>query len=69
MFHSFFKKKSSAVFMAGGPPASEHLLALAENRHWTILNSSLLKAVGTDRTLAVNANAMKSSATNLRAIF
>ena len=44
---------------SGGPSPKEQLLAITESRYWIVLNSSLLKNCGSDKSLLNRANALK----------
>src|SRR3989338_8657517 len=56
----FFKRKISGVVNAGGPSAEEQLLAMGEDRYWTVLNTFVLQdQVGNDLQLTLKVNALK----------
>lgn len=59
----FFKKKNvSSIVLAGGPTPGEQLLAMAENRYWTVLNASFLTQCNRgDSTFMYRTNAFKSA--------
>lgn len=59
---NFFKKTTiSEKVKAGGPSAEDQLLAMANNKYWTVLGSSSLSACGKDNNLINRANAFKSA--------
>lgn len=57
---SFFKKQNtSSITLNKGPAPEEQLIAMVEDRYWTVLNSHLLRNVPNDPVLLARANALK----------
>lgn len=57
----FLKTKKSNIVNANGPSPKEQLLAMANGKYWTILNSSLLQKIASDKTLIARVNALKNA--------
>jgi hypothetical protein len=56
----FFKKSNvSRIVAAGGPAPEDQILAIANNKYWTVLNTQLLRHCARGSLLCEKANAFK----------
>lgn len=56
----FFKKQNTSnKIYAGGPSYTDQLASLAENKYWTVLNTSVIQFDSKDKSLSDRTNALK----------
>lgn len=58
-FKFFRKNKPSNILNERGPSYEDQLFAMANDKYWTVLNSSLLSSVHTDKQFCRRINAFK----------